>query len=950
MTLTRVIRYTLVTVLVVSALVLTALRLLLPQLSDYHGLIQQRISEAAGQPVRFENISARMVGFRPELKLDRVSVFSANDDHPILQFDHLLLRISLPLSLLRGELSPTLVRLAGTEFSVMRKDGRIVVVGLQGADSVNRQSSDELVDWLLHRRNLEVTGTRLHYRDVDQDIDLSFSAAVLRLVAQRDGLRVSGRVSFVGTDAAGSLEVVSFLQAREIAELSDASWNIYLNVDELHRDEPIADDIIIGGNLDLEGWVFGTGPAIDWVDGGLVWEEPVLTKADELPMIRGKALRAAFDLSPVVDGWHARLKNVEFESTDDRWQGEQLIASYADSMLWVDGGEVDLAFLTRLLTGFLPDGHRFQPIVRGLAPVGRLSNFKADLGRADDGSWSLSALQAELHDVGINSYKKIPAVSALSGVLLLTPKQGRIDIDSTDFGFWLPGLFRQVLEFEQLRAAVDWQVNTEGLVARLHHLDGGNNDLELRAKGVLELPEGESPILQLVGEVDEFDIEQISRYLPVGVMPPAVVRWLDSALLGGRLVRAGVVWDGTLNEFPYDQGDGRFEVTGEVEGGVLDYVPGKYFPIITDIDAHLSFVGARMEISGQSGLIFDSKLSEVSVVIEDLRRKGNYLTVVGNVDGSLANGLKYVHESPLEGPVGRHLQDLSVTGGSHLELALDIPLKKGEKVTVDGDLRLLGNGLQFSNTRIDLENVSGRLKFDEKSIDAKELSAILFGGPATVSVKSSPSTGLRLSGGGTLRVEQVAAYLGWQAFNVADGKSVWQSLLTIDKNGVDLTVDADLSGVKIHLPPPVAKGTGEEAQLKLHLDCECARPQTPLNLSLSIDDEWFVDMVLGRETDKATITRGVIATLPGQPMPQRGVLVTGSLPEIDFEQWQQWIGSLPEGSGEPVIDQVDAKIKRFDIFGQKFPDLQVQGKLTGGRWELSLASTQVEGDLVYQVN
>ena len=947
MKLLAVIKGPLITLLIAMAVVLTVLRLLLPDLGDYRLSLEQRISEAVGQPVRFEQFSARLFGVNPEVTLDQVVILSARGGEPILELDRLLLRVSVLRSIASWRLSPALVRVTGSELSVARRDGRIAVVGMQAP--TGEQNSDELITWLLQQKHLEITDTRVNYRDFDQNFNIGFSASVLRLMERRDGLEVSGRLSFEGA-AQGSLEMVGQLRADTLNELEKAPWNLYVDIQELHRDSPLLDGLQFGGLINLQGWVFGSGAEIQHIDGDLSWAQPLLVHAPARPIIDGDSLRGTVAWSTQQGGWRGRVKTLEFESGEEQWLGQQMVASYSESVLRIDGGGIDLRVGSRLLTGLLPDDDRYRQWLEGLEPDGQIANFKIDLGHEDGGGWAFRALTADLSEVDISAYEKVPAVSGLSGTLSLMGDRGQVELDSRDVALWFPGLFRQTLEFDQLRTSVDWRLNPGGLLARVHNLGAGNRDLDLAVEGEIEIPAGASAQLQLAAEIRDFDIDQVSRYLPVGVMPPKAVRWLDDALQGGRLVRAGLVWNGALNEFPYDQGGGRFLVTGTVEDGVLDYVPGKSFPPITELDARLRIAGTRMEITGQSGRLLDSSIREVTAVIEELRRKGNHITVVGQVDGPLASGLRYIHESPLKKTVGQHLQDLSVSGDSQLQLALDIPFTPGERVKVDGDLRLAGNQLTFANSRIDLARVSGLLQFDEKGIDAQKLTARLFGGPASVSVKSSAATGLVLTGEGVLQIEQAADYLGWQRVNLASGKAPWQSSLLIRKGGVDLTVDADLQKVAINLPAPLGKTSNETGKLTVNLDCNCSVSGSPIEVGVAMDDAWFADLVLGRGGKQLAITRGVISGGSSASLPEQGVLLSGALPAIDFGLWQRWIAALPSGSGGSFINQVDVEVERLDILGQQIPDLNLQGALTGDQWSLKVASTQAEGDLEYRKN
>ena len=68
--------------------------------------------------------------------------------------------------------------------------------------------------------------------------------------------------------------------------------------------------------------------------------------------------------------------------------------------------------------------------------------------------------------------------------------------------------------------------------------------------------------------------EQARRYLPVTVIPPAGVAWLDQALVGGRVVAGDLFLRGPPAHFPFDRDEGLFETRFRIEDAVVNYAPG----------------------------------------------------------------------------------------------------------------------------------------------------------------------------------------------------------------------------------------------------------------------------------------------------------------------------------------------------------------------------------------
>jgi hypothetical protein len=140
------------------------------------------------------------------------------------------------------------------------------------------------------------------------------------------------------------------------------------------------------------------------------------------------------------------------------------------------------------------------------------------------------------------------------------------------------------------------------------------------------------PYLDLQFQVERGQVARTGRYLPVGIMNERAVAWLDRALVAGEITAGTVLFHGPLRGFPFDAGQGRFEVQADVADAVLDYQEG--WEPIRDLRARLVFAGAGMEILGHEGRVGPTRLSEVRAHTPDLRRSGPPLRITGQAAAS----------------------------------------------------------------------------------------------------------------------------------------------------------------------------------------------------------------------------------------------------------------------------------------------------------------------------
>ena len=974
----RVLRKTLITALAFLAIVLTALRLLLPQLDDQRQLLGQQISAALGHPVEFSGLAVRLQGVNPEITLTEVTIRSVQGNRSILEVDQLQLRLSIFRSLMRRQPVLELLAITGVEFGVVRDSDRIKLVGFSLAGQSQPNDSDEVAEWLLAQQRLQVFDARVHYEDVSRQQKLEIEISSVQFRSVLGGVELSGRLKLAG-EARGNLEIAGLVKATTIEELQTAPWQLYLDIKGLQLANAVDRKFQIGGDLALRGWLFGDGLSLAHTDGGLEWNQPSIRRGDDSQSWQGDLFQSEFSWNRLENGWRGRLHGLKFSSATDNWFGEEMSVNRQGKAVFIDGGKIDLGVAAELADVVLDETNEKVQWMRRLAPTGTVNQFRVDLAEVGPMDWTLAGLAVDFDKLVVNSDQNLPGVSGFGGSLTVVGTEGRLLIDSSNSIINAETVFPGPLSFNRVSAQIDWQKLGTDLTVSWQNLVVRNSDLSLSGHGQVTIHPGESPLLRMVLGVEQFDIAQLEHYLPVSVIPAGVVRWLTGALVSGQLVDTGLLWNGKVAEYPYhpDSGSqGRFLVSGEVKGAELNYVPGSTFPEISELDASIVVTGRKMRIDGHRGLIYDSELSEVTAVIDDLANRQNHVRVIGNVDGALQNGLRYLTESPLKNNIGRYVSDLTSTGPAHLELDLDIPFKKGRKIKVDGVLALPGNRLKFAQPRLLLSDTAGVLMFDQSGIHGSGIKANLFGGPATLVIETSEgepgisdpsilgsttpgldpadqpvrSKGLSIKGTGVLDIEKVAEYISWSEFELASGEAPWNADLALFGGGLELRVGADLTQVTVNLPSPLAKPVDQAGWLALELSCQCSKSDAPLELSLTLDNAWYVDWLLARGSDSLGASRGVISAARRGLIPANGALLTGSLPRIDFGPWQHWVSSLPAGgNGGSVITVLDVELVQLDIFGQRFPDIRINGELVDDHWRLAVESAEALGNVDYQL-
>ncbi len=147
-----------------------------------------------------------------------------------------------------------------------------------------------------------------------------------------------------------------------------------------------------------------------------------------------------------------------------------------------------------------------------------------------------------------------------------------------------------------------------------------NPDLNSRFWGRVIIPNTGEPWLDLHGRYHDVKVSQARHYLPVAVIPPKGVAWLDQALVSGRVVAGEMTFRGPPSAFPFDRNEGLFETRFQVEDAVLDYGPG--WPRLERLKTEVLFRNRGLLVEAHQGRLLDGEMEQATARIDDLVRSG----------------------------------------------------------------------------------------------------------------------------------------------------------------------------------------------------------------------------------------------------------------------------------------------------------------------------------------
>jgi len=951
--------------LLALALFVIVVRVALPQVGEFKPQIERWASDALGQEVRIGAVAAYWPGLDLTVVLDRVAVLGAGN-RPELEFSRAHLDLDLLASLWRRQPVVNELNLDGLTLQVVAGSGGVTLAGgTASGESAAPSGALRLLSWLLGQERLDLTSGRLLWQG-DAAGAPRFDRFSLR--ARNAGPWHQLAVHLAAGGDPGALDLAAEFRG---PAGDPARWRgqFYLNGQGVAW-QPLA-ALAAAQFPELAGRLRVAGDLPPRADGELWGDfaaEAVtrLVGVAKLNRAHDPAPRALdhlsvrFDAQPDAAGWRADFGRLELQPSgaERLWLGPGSVRLGRDvaGAVTVEVGltSLDLTDLQQLAAAadLLPEA--LAGMVEGMQPRGRIHDLR---GRWQAGAGDVPPrwrVAGEAWDVALTQWGKWPGVDNLRLRFDAEPDRSRIDLDSRNARVTLPGLFREPLQIDRLSGAVTVAATPAGWVVRAPDLAAINDHIATRSRLELRLPAaGGAPWVDLAVGYRDGTAAEAWRYLPVGIMSKKVVAWLDHALVGGHVVRGGMLLHGPLDRFPFDDGDGRFQVRFLVDDVTLDYLEG--WPRIEEIAAWVGFDGRGMTIDGQLARIFDARIEGVTARVADLTVKGAPLVIAGRVVGAAGDGLRYLRESPLRARFGDYLAVAQGQGGLRLGLRLAIPLGPGQ-TAVSGRIDLDDVVLDLPEFAMRLEQASGRLDFTSATLQGSGLRAIWRGMPVTLDV-GVPERGAGARGGPRISARGVATAAQFDDLLPAvlrprlGGELAWQAIVSVREatggkvDRVDIALASDLAGVAVDLPAPLGKPPERARPLRVDLELAgAARPRLRAS---------YGDLALAAELELATgavdVARAELRLATGAAVLPEARLWRGDvrLDAAAFAAWRELLQPLaaaaPAATQAPPLE-LRLRLDAFPL-GTALTLHQVDATVhrSDAAWQIDLLSREAEG-------
>ncbi len=842
-------------ILILAAIAFSLVRAVLPHATGYKAKIEAELSQQIGLPVHVEGIDADMHWFSPRLKLLQVSVYNATNKVPLFHFKKILFELDTFRSLLRGELTVGEISLVGVTLSVEKQTRNRWLI--QGVEIKNNQSTGmaEKLLYTLQHANYSLLDSNIYYRDLTKNkLSLNLLDVNVNVKNYLDNHTLDLNMKLpagYGQD----LHVVAELKGVLDKSISGKLYinGSGINLKQWKRYFDWLPDFRLSGVVSSSVWLTVKNNLLTKVVAQLTaMDFSIANSKEKISSWKVDKLSTLLRLKKLNKQWRLNISSLEMEQKGKPLWPEpvNIIAGIDGNNLFFNADFLRLQDILKIANIIAADSKPLK-VIAGLKPVGDIYNLQLMYSGSNAGN---TRLQGDFANFGFNLQHVPVVVAGLGARIKFNKNKINIQFLSQNVTITLANLFRQpllakvltgkgVVQFsKQFKKNHAWSFSTPLLHIKNAHIDTYSR-LSLTMPPVITVVKSTSyaskkkvnpKVGKLLAQAQQhlfIDMQTsfydaytkyTSVYLPVGIMQPALVNWLDNSIRGGYTEAGSFILHGNADDFPYADGSGVMEILFHPVNINLKFLHN--WPAISNLSANIKFYNQSMSIYDGIGNTSNGYISNVSANIPDLEKP--QLKVKAKIVSSIKNLQHYITHSPLEASLGKTFRIFKFKGETLLDLSLNIPLY-ADVVTPSykGDLRLNHVSWYYPELAYSLKNVNGNFHFTKNSITATRVRALIDGRPVLLSahtIKKNTNPEVIFKIHGPINIDTLLKTYKWVPKNWLTGVSPWDISVFVPfhpkKYLVHVNAESTLKGVSIKVSDAVSKLEKQVIPVSIALD------------------------------------------------------------------------------------------------------------------------------------
>jgi len=836
---------------ILLAISFTLLRVAIKSIPEYSLAIQQAVSKQIDMTLDVGFIDAEIYWLVPRLNLLDVNIYDNDGSHHLVHLDEVDLSLDWAESI--RTMTPIVgeITLTGLNLQVgINKDSELLIQNrvvkenidgaLNSAAVSGAQSGFEISDTLkenFNNLNFKVLNSQIYIFDErNNSRSKTFSNLNLHLInsgsshvfeVKADLPHKYGRYAHFIINVEGDLFDYKNLEGEAYLALENINFASWL--------DDYWNDLEIAANADINGrfWIAWSGVDILDVTSRVNISNIGLHYLDErVNTWSVNEIEAKVKWNKDDDDWQLDVRDLVVDREGVDWlkpaaatlrvlNSEKLVTLQAD-LLRVEG----LAYLAGMFNSAADLDLPWLNLLAQFKPSGELRNLdvKLPLEKLDD-----IKVNTQFNQLGFSLPEMEPEeIKNLQGSVVYVDSNTWLILNSKNAEIKFNKLFRNSILLEKLQGKIKLSHKNKRWEMSSNSLAINTPDIQTEMRVNFNMTDAGKAFLDLTSRVKNGNAKAVSQYLPAGVMGKGAVAWIDSALHAGKIIDGGYLFYGNLTDAPFRGNEGVSLADFNVSGVDLRYLDN--WPDVKNIAANLRFVNDTMLIKAHQGSIFDSKISNTTVYIDNFISPT--LDVKGQVDVNLSDVKKFVDESTLREDVTDYIDHMKFNGRGDLNMQIFLPLYGDYKVEVGGRLEVNDGDLLFKKIKYELNHINGEIRFVGDKVESTGLTGQLTGSTAEQKLNINIATteedierAYHVTLHGDLPAKSLLEPLP-EMIPYIKGSSRWNADIDIinDKEEkttrVSAQLNSDLQGVTTTLPGPLEKQFIEEAPIKLNIDVD----------------------------------------------------------------------------------------------------------------------------------
>jgi uncharacterized protein (TIGR02099 family) len=956
--------YTFAFIVLTAAVLVTVMRLALPEIGGYKEEIQSWVSEYMDYPVVIGEISAEWQGWTPHLYLKDIDLYTPDNSTLISNFEAAHLGIDPFASINQRELVPSKLSISGLSLEFTRNENGSM--SINHSDNNNLKSNTDnnaLSVWLLKQNYIAIENASLIWHDKKQNKEpLEFSNARLVLKTQNERVQIDAYITL--PDHHGQSLTMKMDMFGNILT-PDWKGQVYIEAKDVNPQK-----LLEGYTVKSSG---GIANARLWTN----WEKSKLID------INGKVNYTNFSLE--TEQISLPINNIDLSFSGKRSEEKDWLLNVSiddlqtQNGLWPASSYQINAIKNNVSNNYEYSGYLSYLKLQEIIPLLVATNVipKNVLEKIDwyslQGDFTntsfvikpetedVISIETEFKGLDIALNDKQHAANNLQGSLVVNNNETHINLLSNSSEILINSIFEKPFSLSKFQADLE-VTHSESIELLFNEVYVEDSSITAKMSGAITFDKEKPPFIDIVAHVDETNIENLPGYLPKQT-PANLKRWFSQALIGGKLLSADLIYHGYTADFPFENSEGNFKSILNVENASISY--GEHWPPVDQLTAEVIIDNDDLYVSSSSAYIFDATINDFKANIKKLSVDDPHVIVSGSINGHTSDAGNFIKQSPLNENVSLRELTENIYGGISVKIDLDIPLASGQ-TSIDGIVSFTDTTIESKLPGLGLEGVNGDVYFTRDATWASDIDALYHGKPVKLNIpkfdrNETDSESYIISGVADkdFFITELTSFFPTllnTAHEFSDkfsGKSKWS--LTLSKSNYSdsrqVEFNSDLKGISIDLPYPIRKMADEHSPLSIKTSLsDLLIKEININYGNNIYADFNVD------NTKDLIVKSINIGL-GQQHPigetTNDLSIQGHLESLDVSDWIGFINPSKTNTIEKETTAKAAKkekiinghiqVQKLNMLGNVFNDINISLDNQNNGWQVLFDSEEIKG-------